>query len=90
MSRIERRVERLEEIANPPLTSEEQRRNEELANSIENARARVMADPNYKPLEGRPDFSDILPLPNGKANIVAILRRWEVWHKQQPLTQAGV
>ena len=88
MNRIERRIERLEEIANPTLSPEEQRRREELARQMAAGRARVMADPNYVPRNGRPDFSDIPPLPNGKENIVAILNRWISWHKQQRFESA--
>jgi hypothetical protein len=84
MSKNERRVERLEEIANPTPDPEEQRRCEELFRKMEEGRARVMADPSYKPLAGRPDLSGIPPLPNGKVDIAAILQRWTTWHKQQP------
>jgi len=90
MSRNERRVERLEEIANPTPDLDEQRRCEELLRKIEEGRARVMADPRYKPLAGRPDFSGTPLLPNGKVDIAAILQRWTTWHKQQPQQKMGV
>ena len=83
MTKIEKRVERLEEVACPALTPKEQRRNEELARRMVAGRARVMAASRYKPLAGKPDISDILPLPNGKVDIGAILQRVRAWHTQQ-------
>ena len=83
MNQLERRVGRLEGVANPVFSREELRFIEDLMRRIKAARARIRAyRPEFASSAG-PDMTEIPLLPNGRLDIAAALQRSVDWHKAQ-------